>query len=69
MTGSRQLKSVLIFGNGSVAVLDTDGRQVPELQGVSVVDWIIERAESIGYAAEGCRVQFTGGRVDVGIRG
>lgn len=57
---TKRIKDIIIFKNLNVAVFDTDGKQVPELQS-SLLDLFATRAESYGYNPEGWIIETPGG--------
>lgn len=51
---------LLIFRNGNVAAFGADGRQIPELQLLSVAELWGRYADLLGYDVDGCEVQTQG---------
>lgn len=49
------ISDLLIFRDGSISALDSDGNQIPELQRKSLLEWFAEAATAGGYTTDGCK--------------
>jgi len=58
---TKQVKTLLLFRNGFIAVLDGDDEQIAELQRKSVLELFAEMAVSKGYSVNGCRFKTDAG--------
>lgn len=56
----KQIKHVMVFGNGMVACFDGAGEQIPELQYGLFSEWA-KRAEALGYEVEGLIIDAQNG--------
>lgn len=56
----KTIKTVMLFGAGQIAVFDSEGNQVPELQESGLRLWM-KHAESLGYSLEGVTIETAQG--------
>lgn len=56
------IKTVLVFGNGNIAVGDENGNQIPELQQFNLLQLWAEKAVEMGYQTEGVEIEVSWAR-------
>jgi sulfur relay (sulfurtransferase) complex TusBCD TusD component (DsrE family) len=49
-----KIKRMFLYSNGNIAAIDTQGRQVPDLQYKTAIQLWAEFATKLGYDVEGC---------------
>ena len=53
----KQIGKVYLFNDAGIAVFDTDGNQIPELQKSLLIEWA-QRAKNLGYRVDGLKVEL-----------